>query len=104
MYNVIIRKEIPADYRSTETLVRNAFWNVYRPGCLEHFVLHRLRNDPAFIPELDFVMEANGTLIGQNILLRATISTDDGRTIPIFTLGPLCIAKTFQRQGYEQHP
>lgn len=99
MYNVIIRKEIPADYRSTETLVRNAFWNVYRPGCLEHFVLHRLRNDPDFVPELNFVMEKNGRLIGQNVFVRAEIKTDDGHALPIMAMGPICIHPDFQRTG-----
>jgi ribosomal-protein-alanine acetyltransferase len=47
-----------------ENLVRESFWNVYRPGCLEHFVLHRLRDDPAFVKELDFVMEKDGEIIG----------------------------------------
>ena len=55
--NVVIRREKPEDYFVVENLVRESFWNVYRPGCLEHFVLHRLREDPAFVQELDFVME-----------------------------------------------
>ena len=58
--NIIIRRETPADYRAVENLVRESFWNVYRPGCQEHFVLHRLRDDPAFVPELDLVMEKDG--------------------------------------------
>ena len=52
-----IRREEPRDFRASEELTREAFWNVYRPGCVEHYVLHRYRSDPAFIPELDFVME-----------------------------------------------
>lgn len=62
--NYIIRHERQTDYHEVENLVREAFWNVYRPSCLEHYVLHCLREDPAFIPELDFVMEADGQLIG----------------------------------------
>ena len=54
--NIVIRRETPQDYRAVENLVRESFWNVYRPGCLEHYVLHRLRDDPAFVQELDFVM------------------------------------------------
>ena len=96
----IIRKETPDDYREVENLVRESFWNVYRPGCLEHFVLHELRSDPAFVKELDFVMEAEGRIIGQNIFMRATIAADDGREIPIMTMGPICIANDLKRQGY----
>ena len=61
--NYIIRHERQTEYHQVEDLVREAFWNVYRPGCLEHYVLHCLRDDPAFIPELDFVLEADGKLI-----------------------------------------
>ncbi len=95
-----IRLERPADYRAVENMVRESFWNVYRPGCLEHYVLHRLRNDPAFVPELAFVMERQGELIGQTVFVRACIHADDGREVPIMTMGPICIAPAYKRQGY----
>ena len=100
MNNIIIRNETIADHRAVEYLVRESFWNVYRPGCLEHYVLHCLRDDPAFVPELDFVMEKDGELIGQNMFMRAYIHADDGRDIPIMTMGPICIAPAYKRQGY----
>ena len=62
---IIIRNETKEDYRKVENLTREAFWNVYRPGYMEHYVLHCYRNDPAFVPELDFVMELNNELIEQ---------------------------------------
>ena len=96
----IIRLEKTGEHREVENLVRESFWNVYRPGCLEHYVLNQLRNDPAFVPELDFVMERNGEIIGQNMFMRAVIKADDGREIPIMTMGPICIAPQFKRQGY----
>ena len=95
-----IRLETPADYSETENLVRESFWNVYRPGCLEHYVLHCLRNDSDFVPELDFVMEKDGRIIGQNMFMKAEITADDGRKIPIMTMGPICIAPELKRQGY----
>ncbi len=99
-HDAVIRRERKDEYREVENLVREAFWNVYRPGCLEHYVLHRLRSDPAFVPELDFVMEKDGQLIGQNMFMRARIKADDGREIPIMTMGPICIAPEYKRQGY----
>ncbi len=96
----IIRLEKKEDHAQVENLVRESFWNVYRPGCLEHYVLNQLRNDTAFVPELDFVMEKDGELIGQNMFMRATIKADDGREIPIMTMGPICIASAYKRQGY----
>ncbi len=96
----IIRLERTEEHRETETLVREAFWNVYRPGCLEHYVLNQLRNDEAFVPELNFVMEKDGRLIGQNMFMRAVIKADDGRDIPIMTMGPICITPELQGKGY----
>ena len=96
----IIRLERTEEHRETETLVREAFWNVYRPGCLEHYVLNQLRNDEAFVPELNFVMEKDGRLIGQNMFMMAVIKADDGRDIPIMTMGPICITPELQGKGY----
>lgn len=96
----IIRLETPADHAEVEFLIRESFWNVYRPGCLEHYVIHCLRNDDAFVPELDFVMKKDDKIIGQNMFMRAIIKADDGRDIPIMTMGPICIANDLKRQGY----
>ena len=96
----IIRHERKEEFRDVERLVRESFWNVYRPGCLEHYVLNQLRNDPAFVPELDFVMEKGGKLIGQNMFMQAVIKADSGHEIPIMTMGPICICPEFQRKGY----
>ena len=96
----IIRLEKKEDHAQVENLVRESFWNVYRPGCLEHYVLNQLRNDASFVPELDFVMEKDGEIIGQNMFMRASIKTDDGRELPIMTMGPICIAPAYKRQGY----
>ena len=98
--NIVIRKETADDRRAVENLVREAFWNVYRPGCFEHFALHNLRDDSAFVPELDFVMEKDGVLIGQNVFMRARIKSDGGGEIPIMTMGPICVAPECQRRGY----
>ena len=96
----IIRLERKEEYRAVENLVRESFWNVYRPGCLEHYVLNQLREDEAFVSQLDFVMEKDGQLIGQTMFMHATIKADDGRDIPIMTMGPICIMPELKRQGY----
>ena len=98
--NIVIRPEREQDFRETENLVREAFWNVYRPGCYEHLVLHKLRSDPDFVKELDFVMEKDGELIGQNIFVRAQIKLDSGAALDIMTMGPICISPEYKRQGY----
>lgn len=98
--SIIIRTEKEKEYREVENLVRESFWNVYRPGCLEHYVLHQLRKDAAFVPELDFVMEMGEQIIGQNMFMKAEIQADDGRKISIMTMGPICIVPDLKRKGY----
>lgn len=98
--NIVIRLEKKEEYRQVENLVRESFWNVYRPGCLEHYVLNQLREDPAFVQDLDFVMEQDGKLIGQNVFMRAVIKSDDGTDIPIMAMGPICITPELQKKGY----
>ncbi len=100
MKNYIIRPEKQEDYREVENLIRESFWNIYRPGCSEHYVIHVLRNDSAFVQELDFVMEQDGKIIGQNMFMKTIINADDGRVIPVLTMGPICIIPELKRQGY----
>lgn len=95
-----IRLERSEEHRDVEDLVREAFWNVYRPGCSEHYVIHMLRDDPAFVKELDFVMEQDGRLIGQNMFMKTVIQADDGRVVPVLTMGPIGILPELKRQGY----
>ena len=100
MENYSIRVEEERDYSTVESLVRESFWNVYRPGCTEHYVLHHLRSNPDFIPELAFVMEADGKIIGQNVFVKAQITKDEITAFPILTMGPICIANEYKRKGY----
>ncbi|MBR6058655.1 MAG: GNAT family N-acetyltransferase [Victivallales bacterium] len=95
-----IRQEETVDYRTTENLVREAFWNVYRPGCLEHFVLHGFRQRPEFCPELDLLLFRRGELIGQVMYVNNILRLSTGSELPILTLGPICIHPKYQRQGY----
>ena len=82
-----IRLEQPGDYREVENLTREAFWNVYRPGCTEHYVLNQYRSNPDFIPELDLVMEEDGKIIGRT-------------RVPSWTFGPISIHPDYKRKGY----
>ena len=100
MENYSIRVEEERDYSTVESLVRESFWNVYRPGCTEHYVLHHLRSNPDFIPELAFVMEVDGKIIGQNVFVKAQITKSNGIAFPILTMGPICIANEYKRKGY----
>lgn len=94
-----IRQELPEDRRAVETLTREAFWNVYRPGCTEHYVLHCYRSNPAFIPELDLVMEDAGRLVAHVMFSKAALALPDGSSFPIWTFGPISVRPDCQRQG-----
>lgn len=98
--DIIIRLEREEDYRENENLIRESFWNVYCPGCKEHYLMHVLRNDDSCVNELNFVMEKAGKIIGQNVFAKTVIEADDGRVIDVLTMGPICITPKLKRQGY----
>ncbi|MBO6027516.1 MAG: N-acetyltransferase [Bacteroidales bacterium] len=103
-----IRLEQTQDYREVENLTREAFWNVYRPGCTEHYVLNQYRTNPDFIPELDFVMEEDGKIIGHIMFSKACLIPDSpllgrgagGEALPSWTFGPISIHPDYKRKGY----
>lgn len=95
-----IRLDQPKDYREVENLTREAFWNVYRPGCFEHFVLNQYRSNPDFIPQLDLVMEDGDRIIGHVMYSRAELTLDDGTRRQSWTFGPISIHPEYQRKGY----
>ncbi|MDO5329763.1 MAG: N-acetyltransferase [Coriobacteriia bacterium] len=91
MNYIVIQNEDLKDYREVENLVREAFWNVYKPGCSKHYVLHTLRNHPDFIKELDFVIKHNDKIIGQIVFVKNHVND---------TMGPLCIHPDYQGKDY----
>jgi len=97
--NLAIRNENENDYRTVEEMVREAFWNLYVPGCNEHFILHNLRNSSDFIPELDFVAEKEGQIVGQIVYSRGRIRYTQGAEKEVVSFGPVSVLPTFQKQG-----
>ena len=97
---MIIRLEQPKDYRKVENLTREAFWNVYRPGCTEHYVLNQYRTNPDFILELDFVMEEDNRIIGHVMFSKAELVLEDGSKKASWTFGPISIHPDYKRKGY----
>lgn len=100
MNNYIIRQENKNYFRAVEELTRRAFWNVYRPGCLEHYLLSTLRSEKDFVPELSLVMEKGGRIIGHIAFVKTHMTTSDKKELPVMTFGPLSIEPEFQRRGY----
>ena len=97
---VNIRLEEEKDHRIVEEITRDAFWNLYLPGAEEHYLAHTLRKHPDFIPELTFVIELNGKVIGSIFYSKAKIVAADGTEYPVISFGPVSIAPEYHRQGY----
>ena len=95
-----IRNEVKRDYQAVEELTRRAFYNLYVPGCVEHYLVHIMREHEDFIQELDFVLEEDGRIIGNIMYTKAKLVDETGREKKILTFGPVCVEPDLQRQGY----
>jgi predicted N-acetyltransferase YhbS len=97
--DIILRPETPEDYRTVESLTRNAFWNQFKPGCDEHYLLHVMRGDPAFISELDVVAVKDGKIIGNIVYAKSSVVDGTGQTHDVITFGPVSVLPEYQGQG-----
>ena len=97
---MLIRNEKPEDYRTVEELIKRTFWNLSVPGCNEHYLVHQIRKSEEYIPELDFVLEEDGKIIGHIIYVKAKLIADDGTEKEILSFGPFTIHPDYQRKGY----
>jgi len=97
---IIIRKEEQKDWAVVEKITRQAFYNLYVPGCVEHYLVHIMREHEDFIPELDFVLELNGHVIGNIMYTKAKLIDENGTEKEILTFGPVSILPAYQRMGY----
>lgn len=97
---ITIRNETKKDYRKVEEVTREGFWNHFQPGADEHFLLHNLRKSPDFISALDFVIEADGAIIGNIIFIKARIINAEGMATEVITFGPVTILPDYQKMGY----
>ena len=96
---IIIRPEQKADFRAVEELTREAFWNVYQPGCSEHYLAHVMRTHRDFIPELTFVAEYRGKIIASIMYMRTWLEDDGGNRREILSFGPISVHPDYQRIG-----
>ena len=95
-----IRNEEKTDYEKVEEITRKAFWNLYVPGCNEHYLVHVMRSHKDFIPELDFVIEVDNEIIGNVMYTKTRLVDEYGEEKDILTFGPVCIVPELQRKGY----
>lgn len=95
-----IRKETEADYQRVEEITRKAFYNMYMPGCVEHYLVHIMRSHRDFIPELDFVLELDGEVVGNIMYTKVKLTDENGQEKEIVTFGPVSVLPEYQRKGY----
>lgn len=95
-----IRNEKETDYKAVEEITREAFYNIYMPGCVEHYLVHTMRQHKDFIKELDFVIELDGQVIGNIMYTKAKLTDENGMEKEIITFGPISITPEYQRKGY----
>jgi len=98
--NIKIRNEEETDYERVEEITRKAFWNLYIPGCVEHYLVHVMRSHQDFLPELDLVIEVDNQIIGNIMYTKAKLVDESGEEKVILTFGPVCIMPEYQRTGY----
>lgn len=95
-----IRNEREADYDVVEALTRRAFYNVYMPGCMEHYLVRTMRSHRDFLSELDFVLEQDGKILGNIMYTKARLVDESGAEKQILTFGPISVDPACQRRGY----
>lgn len=98
--SLIIRNETENDYEAVEAMTREAFYNLYVPGCFEHYLVHVMRFHEDFIRELDFVAELDGEIVGSIMYTKSFLTDEAGEKKEILTFGPLCVKPAYQRRGY----
>jgi predicted N-acetyltransferase YhbS len=96
---VLIRNEREEDARAVEEVTREAFWNLYVPGCSEHYIVHTLRQHKDFIRELDYIAIVDGRVVGNIMYTRARLAGEEGESLDIASFGPLSVHPEFQRMG-----
>ena len=95
-----IRNEEETDYKRVEEITRKAFWNLYVPGCFEHYLVHVMRSHKDFLSELDLVIEVDNKIIGNIMYTKSKLIDEFGEEKIILTFGPICILPEYQRKGY----
>ena len=99
--NITIRNEMEKDFREVEELTRETFWNLYFPGCNEHYLVHKMRNHPDFLNELDFVAEYDGKIVGNIMYTKAWLIYENSQEMEIVSFGPECSSRA-STQGHWQ--
>lgn len=94
-----IQKTTKKDFFQTENLTRESFWNLYKPGCVEHLILHNIRNSENYISNLDLIAIFENEIVGHIISTKAKVVDSLNHEYEILCVGPLSVLPKFQKQG-----
>lgn len=94
-----IRHEDKRDFRKVEEVTRDAFYNLYFPGCEEHLVVHNIRKHKDYIKELSYIIEVNGEIVGSIFYTHSKVIGWDGREFKTISFGPVSIDPKYHRMG-----
>jgi predicted N-acetyltransferase YhbS len=97
--NIVVRNEAKDDYRKVEDITRKAFWNLYIPGCNEHYLVHVMRNNKDFIKELALVVTINEKVVGNIMYMKSYVKNEKDEIVEIITFGPVSVHPSYQKQG-----
>lgn len=100
MKDIELRLVKENEFGEIENVVRESFWGVFRPGCVEHFIVHRARENNWLVKALDYCITKNGKIIGHIMYTHANIILNNGVDQDVLVLGPVCILPKYQKQGY----
>jgi predicted N-acetyltransferase YhbS len=101
-----INLETPTDYKTVERLTFEAFKTFSSPylpprECPdEHYLVHLMRNCPAFIPELDFVGRIGDEIVAHIMYSKSKIVRPNGDEVETVTFGPVSVKPELQNCGY----
>ncbi len=97
--DIALRKEIESDHKRVEEVTREAFWNLYVPGCCEHYLAHVMRDHKDFISDLDYVALIDNQIVGNIMYTKSWIVDEQGEAVETLTFGPVCVLPAYQRKG-----
>ena len=97
--DILIRPETENDYFENELVTREAFWNLYVPGCNEHYLVHLLRDHPDYLPEFSFVAEYENRIIGNIFYAKSHVVNELNEQLDTLTFGPVSVLPEYQRKG-----
>lgn len=97
--DISIRLEEEKDFKSVEYMTREAFWDLYKPGCDEHLLVNKIRKVSAFVKELDFVAYNKDTVVGNIIYSKAKVLNKENKEFEVLCMGPITVLPSYQKQG-----